>query len=144
MASGRSNLENLARAKQLNAEPPDKEEIDNLLSRADTFLRDARKADNSVESRFTLAYSAAHSLALAALRAAGFRPSSAGHRRLVFQTLEFTADAPAKLSLALAQHHDRRNRVEYEGSLPSGTEAQDLIKLAAELQSLLLKRLKRS
>ena len=123
MPSGRSNLENLARAKQLNAEAPDEPELANLISRAETFLRDARNAGNSVESRFTLAYNAAHALALAALRSAGYRPSSAGHRRIVFQVLEFTADAPKALSLALAM--------------------TDLVKLATELQSLLLKRLKK-
>jgi hypothetical protein len=143
MPSGRSNLENLARAKQLNAEPPDELEIANLASRAETFLRDARNAGNSVEGRFTLAYNAAHALALAALRSAGYRPSSAGHRRIVFQVLEFTADAPKALSLALAQYHDRRNRIEYEGASVSAMEMTDLVKLAAELQSLLLKRLKK-
>jgi hypothetical protein len=143
MPSGRSNLENLARAKQLNAEAPDELEIANLISRAATFLRDARNAGNSVESRFTLAYNAAHALALAALRSAGYRPSSAGHRRIVFQVLEFTADAPKAPSLALAQYHDRRNRIEYEGASVSAMEMTDLVKLAAELQSLLLKRLKK-
>jgi len=123
MPSGRSNLENLARAKQLNAEAPDEPELANLISRAETFLRDARNAGNSVESRLALAYNAAHALALAALRSAGYRPSSAGHRRIVFQVLEFTADAPKALSLALAM--------------------TDLVKLATELQSLLLKRLKK-
>jgi hypothetical protein len=142
MASGRSNLENLARAKQLNAEPPEAREIANLLSAAERLLADARNADIGAESRFVLAYNAAHSLALAALRSAGFRPSSAGHRRILFQTLEFTADAPSKLRLALAQYHDRRNKVEYEGSLPSGTEAKDLVNLASELQALVTKRVK--
>lgn len=142
MASGRSNLENLARAKQLNAEPANAREIANLLSAAERVLRDAHNADLGPESRFTLAYNAAHSLALAALRSAGFRPSSAGHRRILFQTLEFTAGAPQRLWVALAQYHDRRNKVEYEGSLPSGTEANDLAKLASELQALVVKRVK--
>ncbi len=143
MASGRSNLENLVRAKQLNAEAPDEREIANLVAAAARVLGDARNASLSAESRFTLAYNAAHSLALAALRAAGFRPSSAGHRRILFQALEFTAGAPQELWLALAQYHDRRNKVEYEGSLPSGTEASDLVKCAERLQALLSKRLKR-
>jgi hypothetical protein len=144
MASGRSNLENLVRARQLNAEPPDEREIANLVSAAAKLLGDASNASLSAESRFTLAYNAAHSLALAALRAAGFRPSSAGHRRILFQALQFSADAPQELWLALAQYHDRRNKVEYEGSVPSGTEASDLVKLAERLQTLLSKRLKRT
>jgi len=145
MPSDRQNLENLARAKQLNAEPPDEREIANLLSAADAYLRDARNASNSPASRFALAYNAAHSLALAALRASGYRPSSAGHRKIVFQTLEATADASRQLWLALDQYHDRRNKIEYEGVPPaSGTEAGDLAKLAGELQALVLRRVKRA
>ena len=145
MPSGRSNLENLARAKQLNAEAPHEREIANLLAAAQARLRDARRAELSADSRFMLAYNASHALALAALRVAGYRPSSAGHRRILFQVLELTADAPAKLWNALAQYHDRRNKVEYEGTPPpSGTEADDLVKLAGELQALVLKRAKKS
>jgi hypothetical protein len=143
MPSDQSNLENLARARQLNAEPPDEREIGNLLAAAGRLLKDARHAAISDEGRFSLAYNAAHALALAALRAAGYRPSSSGHRRLLFQTLETTADAPRELWLALTQYHDRRNKIEYAGSLPSGTEANDLVQLAEKLQALLSKRLKR-
>jgi hypothetical protein len=140
MPSGRSNLENLARAKQLNAEAPDEQEIANLLSAARRLLRDGRHAGLSADSRFALAYNAAHSLALAALRGAGYRPSSAGHRRVVFQTLEATAGASRELWVALDRYHDRRNRIEYEGVPVSTIEATDLLKLAAELQSAVLKR----
>ena len=140
MPSGRSNLENLARAKQLNAEAPDERETRNLLAAADAYLRDARNSGLGAPSRFALAYNAAHSLALAALRSTGFRPASAGHRRIVFQTLEFTCGAPKELSVALAQYHDRRNKAEYEGSVPSRTEAEDLIELARKLQTLVVKQ----
>ena len=143
MASGLDNLENLVRAKQLNVEPPHEAEITRLMAGADAFLADARKAGLSVHTQFSVAYSAAHLLALAALRAAGYRASSAGHRRIVFQVLEFTAGASKKLARALGQYHDRRNRVEYEGASVSAMEMTDLVKLAAELQSLLLKRLKK-
>lgn len=143
MPSGRSNLENLARARQLHAEAPDEREIAKLMAGARTYVRDARVAGLSPSSRFTLAYNAAHSLALAALRSQGFRPSGTGHRRILFQVLEFTAGASRELSLALAQHHDRRNKVEYEAHQPSELESNDLVKLVSELETLLLKRLKR-
>lgn len=141
MPSDRSNLENLARTKQLNAEPPRGQETSNLLSSAEALLRDARNPSLSADSRFALAYRAAHALALAALRASGYRPSSAGHRRIVFQVLEFTAGASRKLSTALAAYHDRRNRLEYEGAPPaSAVEADDLVKQAGELWELVHKR----
>ena len=141
MPSDRSNLENLARAKQLNAERADRGEIDHFLARAEAQLRDARAPTLSPESRFALAYNAAHSLALAALRAAGYRPSSAGHRRIAFQTLDVTAGAAAELWVALDRYHDRRNRMEYEGVPVSAVEAEDLLKLSTELRALVRKRL---
>jgi hypothetical protein len=143
MPSGQSNLENLARAKQLNAEAPSAQEVENLLAAAEAQLRDARNKTLSPASRFTLAYNAAHSLALAALRARGYRPSSAGHRRIVFQTLDTTAGARRALWLALDQYHDRRNKIEYEGApAVSAAMADDLVKVTTELQTL-VRKLKR-
>ena len=144
MPSERSNLENLVRARQLNAEPADKRELANLLWSADQVLRDSRKTELSVESRFSLAYNAAHSLALAALRAAGYRRSSSGDRIVLFQVLEITANAPRQLALALAQYHVHRNKVEYAAHPVTATETNDLIKLAGELQALVEKRVKRA
>jgi len=89
-----------------------------------------------------LAYNAAHALALAALRAAGYRPSSAGHRKMIFQVLAETTDAPAALWLALDKYHDRRNAAEYEGAPPAtAAEAEDLVKLAGDLDRLVRKRI---
>jgi hypothetical protein len=140
MASNRPNLANLARAKQLNAEPPDKREIANLLAGATAQLRDARNTALNAASRFALAYNATHSLALAALRASGYRPSSAGHRRILFQVLEATCNAPRELWMALDRYHDRRNKTAYEGAAAaSDVEANDLTKLAGELEALVVK-----
>lgn len=143
MTSGRTNLENLVRAGQLHAQPPDEREIARLLAAAEMRLRGAQISGLEAENIFLLAYNAAHSLALAALRSQGFRPSTVGHRRILFQTLEFTAGASAHLAAALTYYHDRRNKVEYGSSVASPTEATDLMNLARELQALLLKRTKR-
>lgn len=145
MTSPASRLENLARAKQLNAEPPGKEEVSRLLASAEVQLRDSRNAALAAPSRFMLAYNAAHALALAALRRAGYRPSSAGHRKIIFQVLADTAGAPAELWLALDKYHDRRNAAEYEGAPPASTmEAEDLVRLVTELDRLVRGRLARS
>jgi len=143
MPSDRSRLENLARARQLHAEAPDERETAKLLAAARRSLDDARTRSLSAGSRFTLAYNAGHLLALAALRAAGFRPAGQGHRRILFQVLEATAGASAQLSLALAQHHDRRNRVECEAAEPTELETADLIRLVSELQELVQKGVKK-
>ncbi len=66
----------------------------------------------SAESRFDLAYGAAHALALAALRWHGFRSNS---RYLVFQALPHTLATPTATWRLLAKCHERRNLAEYEG-----------------------------
>ena len=146
MSSGTNNLANLARAGQLAAEPTSAEEIGRLLEGADTQLRDSRTGSLSAPSRFILAYGAAHALALAALRAEGYRSSaSKGHRKVIFQALEFTAGVPRELWIALDRYHDRRNAAEYEAAPPaSEAEAKDLVNLATKLQKLVLDRIKRS
>jgi hypothetical protein len=80
-------LQNLASAKQLKAEPPDRREFEKLVQSGRARLADARRRENSWESRFDLAYKAAHALALAALRRAGYRSEN---RYVVFQCLAHT------------------------------------------------------
>ena len=64
-------LENLVKINQLKSEPFDKNEIEGLLKAAVDRLNDSQYEVLSFASRFDLAYSAAHGLALAALRASG-------------------------------------------------------------------------
>ena len=61
-------LANLARIGKLKAEAPDARERAGLLRSAAVRLLDARQTTLSLESRFDLAYNAAHAGALAALR----------------------------------------------------------------------------
>lgn len=146
MSSGTDNFANLARAGLLAAEPASAREIGRLLKGAEDQLRHSRNTSLSAPSRFILAYGAAHALALAALRAAGYRPvASKGHRKVIFQVLESTAAAPHDLWLALDRYHDRRNAAEYEGAPPAtGAEAKDLIELTTKLQKRVRHRLKRN
>ena len=146
MSLGTQNLVNLARADLLASEPTSAEEIGRLLKAADDQLRDSRNASLSAASRFILAYGAAHALALAALRAEGYRPvASKGHRKIIFQALGSTAGAAPELWMALDRYHDRRNAAEYEAApAASEAEAKDLVELTAKLQKLVLDRLKRN
>ena len=59
----------------LGKEAPDAKEFDGLVRSGLARLKDAEKQENSLESRFDLAYGAAHALCLAALRHQGYRPS---------------------------------------------------------------------
>lgn len=77
-------------------------------------LKDAQNPANSLESRFDLAYNAAHALSLAALRLKGYRPSK---RYIVFQVLPHTLGVGPEVWRVLAKCHDLRNVGEYEGDL---------------------------
>ena len=77
-------------------------------------MDDAARKDLSLESRFDLAYNAAHALALAALRFLGYR---SGLRYLVFQCLQHTIDLPPEQWRILDQAHRKRNLAEYEGEM---------------------------
>ncbi|MCU7928884.1 MAG: hypothetical protein KZQ97_20965 [Candidatus Thiodiazotropha sp. (ex Dulcina madagascariensis)] len=105
-------LENLVRINELHNEPPDKREFEGLLIAAGDRLNDAENKGLSYASRFDLAYNAAHGLALAALRAAGYRSNK---RYLVFQCLVHTVNFSKGQVRLFSVCHDRRNRAEYEG-----------------------------
>lgn len=107
-----SPLENLAATGQLHLEPVDRRECDGLVASGRARLADAENRDLSVESRFDLAYNAAHALYLAALRRAGFRPAN---RYIVFQTVPHTLGLGPEVWRVLAKAHQRRNDAEYEG-----------------------------
>ncbi len=109
-----SALANLARIGRLKPEPPDARERAGLLRSATVRLQDARQVTLSLESRFDLAYNAAHAAALSALRVHGYRSDN---RYLVFQCLEHTLGFTPAQWLLLNQAHTKRNLAEYEGEL---------------------------
>lgn len=105
-------LDNLVRTGQLKREPPAEQELEGLIRSGMARLRDAANPSLSLESRFDLAYNAAHAFCLAALRWHGYRSEN---RYLVFQTLAHTLKLPAKQWRVLAAAHQTRNHIEYEG-----------------------------
>ena len=80
-------LDNLVKIGKLKREPSDQAEFDGMVSAAMTKLQDVALHGLSTDSQFSLAYGAAHALALAALRWHGYRSES---RYLVFQSLKQT------------------------------------------------------
>jgi len=123
-------LNNLVKVGQLKAEPGSQAEFNGLLHSGKARLIDARNTTLAIESRFDLAYNAAHALALAALRWNGYRSEN---RYLVFQTLEHTLSIAPEVWRVLAKCHERRNLAEYEGHLEIDDQLiADLIK-ATEL-----------
>lgn len=110
-----SPLENLSGpGKALKAEAPDAQELSGLIRTGKARLQDARNTTLSLESRFDLAYNAAHALCLAALRNKGYRASN---RYIVFQVLPHTLGLGPEVWRVLDLCHNRRNLGEYEGLL---------------------------
>ena len=107
-------LDNLVKIGSLKREPASPREQRGLLDSALARLEDANRAVLRYDSRFDLAYNAAHALALYALCRVGYRSDN---RYLVFQTLTHTASLPPETWRVLAKAHERRNLAEYEGHL---------------------------
>src|SRR3989338_6412963 len=113
-----SNLNNLVKTGKLKIESFQEKEFTGLLLSGKVRLKDANNVALAPESRFDLAYNAAHSsrfdlaynaahsLALAALRWHGYRSDN---RYIVFQTLPHTVSAGPELWRVLAKCHDLRN-----------------------------------
>lgn len=122
-------LENLTRTNLLKAEPFDPGEFRGLMDAGRKRLKDANNASLAPESRFTLAYDAAHSFSLAALRRMGYRPANS--RQVVFQCLPHTLQLGPEVWRVLDDSHRRRNAAEYEGDWEaSETVLDDLLKAA--------------
>ena len=124
--------------KPLTGEPPDAREFEGLKRSALARLKDARNETLSLESRFDLAYNAAHALCLAALRRLGYR---ANQRYIVFQSLPHTLGLGPEVWRVLDKCHHLRNVAEYEGELDVDTRiVADLITacgtVAAKLDAL--------
>ena len=106
-------LERLVDIGALKREPPTAGEVEGLIRSGCARLGDAHRSELSIESRFDLAYNAAHALALGALRRLGYRSTN---RYLVFQVLPHTLGLPAGVWRVLAKAHERRNLSEYGGA----------------------------
>ena len=107
-------LDNLVKIGRLKAEPPTRSEYQGMATAARSRLKDAQNEDLDPDSRFDLAYGAAHRLALAALRREGYRSEN---RITVFQTLVHTLGTTAADVQIFLQAHNERNLAEYEGRM---------------------------
>ena len=107
-------LDNLVTAGQLKVEVPSEVEIDGLIRSGLARLHDSQNDSLSIDSRFDLAYNAAHALSLAALRREGYRSEN---RYLVFQCLKHTLGLADDQWRVLDQAHRKRNIAAYEGGL---------------------------
>ena len=112
---GKPELDNLVKIGSLKAEAPSRKEFDDMVASARLSLTDAQNNDLETDSQFTLAYGAAHRLALAALRYHGYRSNN--RRDVVFQTLVHTLGTGKADVQTFLRAHNERNLAEYEGRL---------------------------
>jgi hypothetical protein len=127
-------LDNLVQINELKTEPANANEFAGMLRAGDTKLNDAMIEGLSEDSKFTLAYSAAHAFSLAALRWHGYRSDK---RYLVFQCLEHTISLDKAKWRVLGKCHNARNIAEYEGHLEVNPQLlKELISITKEIQTL--------
>jgi hypothetical protein len=124
-------LANLVRTGELQEEPPNPKEFASLVGSARVNLADARLDALSLHGRFTLAYGAAHSLAVAGLRWHGYRTSK---RYLAFLCTGHTLGLSAVDREVLRVCHEARNLAEYQGELRvSQATLDDLLRVVEDL-----------
>jgi hypothetical protein len=127
-------LDNLVKVNQLKVESADTKEFSGMLRAGDAKLKDSLINGLSEDSQFALAYAAAHSFSLAALRWYGYRSES---RYLVFQCLQHTLDIDKAKWRVLDKCHQARNLAEYEGHLDVNPQLlKELISITKEIQTL--------
>jgi len=135
-------LDNLVKIGKLKTEDSKGEEVDGLIRSGLVRLADAKNKELNIESRFDLAYNAAHALSLAALRLTGYRSEN---RYLVFQCLQHTLELPNEQWRVLDQAHRKRNIAEYEGDIDVDEQlVAALIRVTSEVAERLSKKTKGS
>jgi hypothetical protein len=123
-------LANLERVGQLHAHQPDLAEIEQHIFVADEHIADSQRMENSLATRFSVANTAGHSLLIAAIKMRGYRPAGGkGHRSVLYQLLDELLPGAAGAKTVLANCHNRRNKMEYDGEVVDFTagEVVDLI-----------------
>jgi hypothetical protein len=123
------NLNNLVKIGRLKKEAFEKKEFHGLMESGRVRLNDAKNFRLATESRFDLAYNAAHSLALAALRWHGYRSDN---RYMVFQVLPHTLEVEPEIWRVLEKCHNLRNLAEYEGYLDIDSQLLGELLISAE------------
>jgi len=129
------SLDNLLKIGQIKRHPPDRNEIQNLLSAAQRNLADAEVTGISAETRFDVSYKAVMKCALAAMMATGYRPDTnrPGHHMTVIQSLSLTLGVPAARIAVLDALRRKRNLSDYTGADIDDVSADACVRAAKAL-----------
>lgn len=137
------HLLNLQRIGQLDAVPFSAELLAKMLAAANSRLQDARRADNSPETRFDCAYTAIRAVADAALLKQGFRTSTSkpGHHQTTLQCLVHTLGVEPSTVRVLDGLRKQRNLTDYDGEVITQAVLQECLAQAEALIALASRKL---
>jgi hypothetical protein len=114
--------------KRVKVESTSKQELDDLRSIVTRSLRDVAAPGLSADTRFILAYDAARTLCLIAVRAEGYRPRSVGGHYNTFLALEAVDPSFKNVSEYFDSCRMQRNHCEYDyADGMSDTDAEGLL-----------------
>lgn len=110
------NLERLVERKRLSRHEPTRREVENHLASARAF-RDAASLRGTPERvRFHNLYDAAHAVALAGLKLAGYRaPDGEGNRQVTLGCVEQTLAVRKGATAAFLEANRLRSLMQYQG-----------------------------
>jgi hypothetical protein len=129
------SLTDLASEGKFKAHRTSKSEINQLLAVFDRDMADAQIVNLSSDRRFMMAYSAALTIAIAALAASGYRAASEGHHYWTIQSLAFTLGIDQKTVEMLNKFRQKRNIADYERiGMASEKEVGEMLDLAKRLR----------
>jgi hypothetical protein len=137
------SLDNLV-GRGLEKAQADREELTRFLDRIRRKLADSRQTNISLDSRFDVAFEALLQIALAALRANGYRTTSGvGHQQMAIQALPRTIGIPQGEVRTLDEFRKRRSAGLYLAEFePSAAEVEALVAAADRLHKALVAWLK--
>ena len=139
-------LQNLLRIGKLKAHTVTALEIRQLLAAVERNFADAAVAQVSDETRFDAAYKAVMQCALAAMLAAGYRPSTSepGHHVTLIQSLPLTLGVANEAWIVLDALRRKRNANDYTGDVVTPDMVDECKAQGKSLQVALRKHLKKN
>jgi hypothetical protein len=138
------HLLNLQRIGMLDTVPFSAELLEKMLNVADSRLQDARRAENSLETRFDCAYTAIRAVADAALLKQGFRTSTSkpGHHQTTLQCLVHSLGVEPATVRVLDGLRKQRNLSDYDGESITFSVFTECLEQAEALLAMANKALK--
>lgn len=123
-----------------------KVEISRYLAKIRRKIEDSKKENISLDSRFDIAFEALLQIALAALRASGYRATSeAGHQRLAIQLLPKSIGVESSELRTLDEYRKKRSIGLYEADFePSESEVKAVTGAVERLLKMLLAQIRKT